>query len=232
MTGIRKIQFDEPGQDPNQNSNPWDQILHPQDEQNNNDYYGQNNYDEEFSAKQHLISWTIGLGAFSLVSTMLMTVFLPLITAPLAILFGIFSKGKDRKMDRRAKHGVTAAIIAICINLGLVAFSVSSLFTNTAVQQQMDRLMQQMYGVSLQEFFDELEQSTGIAMPDVPGSAAGEDSGENAAGEDSGITNEEPETGESGTGETEDEGDKDDIPDDIPGVGPEGVALHDEARYT
>lgn len=97
------------------------------------------------------------LGLATIVTTILLTVYIPFITGSLAILFAILSKGADKRMAPSAVSGVTSAVIGLVTNAVLIISVITLYLTNPVIHEQANRLFEQRYGVTIDEMWDDIQ---------------------------------------------------------------------------
>ncbi len=97
------------------------------------------------------------LGLATIVTTILLTVYVPFITGSLAILFALLSKGAGRRMNPSAVSGVTSAVIGLITNTVLIISVITLYLTNPVIHEQANRLFEQRYGVTIDEMWDEIQ---------------------------------------------------------------------------
>lgn len=71
----------------------------------------------------------------------------------LSILFAVLSKRKGESLSGMSIAGIVTSAIGILLGILAVAYSIYLLFYDPTFREQIDLMMQQMYGVSLEEFF-------------------------------------------------------------------------------
>ena len=71
----------------------------------------------------------------------------------LSILFAVLSKRKGESLSGMSIAGVVTSVIGILLGILTTAYSIYMLFYDPTFREQIDIMMQQMYGVSLEEFF-------------------------------------------------------------------------------
>lgn len=98
------------------------------------------------------------LGLATIVTTILLTVYVPFITGSLAILFALLSKGAGRRMNPSAVSGVTSAVIGLVTNVVLIVSVITLYITNPVIHEQANRLFEQRYGVTIDEMWDEIQE--------------------------------------------------------------------------
>lgn len=106
------------------------------------------------------------LGAISIVTAFMMTVYFPFIFGSLAILFAILSKGRAAKLAKHAKAGVICGIAGLAVNVAVIFSSFVFILNNpdilTRTASQYDRMYEQIYGIDSEDVFgDSLENIIG-----------------------------------------------------------------------
>lgn len=97
------------------------------------------------------------LGLATIVTTILCTVYIPFITGSLAILFALLSKGSSDRMNPTATAGVTSAVVGLIMNVILIITVVTIYMTNPTIREQANKLFEQRYGMTIEEWWDELQ---------------------------------------------------------------------------
>lgn len=100
------------------------------------------------------------LGLATIVTTILLTVYVPFITGSLAILFALLSKGAGRRMNPSAVSGVTSAVIGLLTNVVLIISVITLYLTNPVIHEQANRLFEQRYGVTIDEMWDDIQDGS------------------------------------------------------------------------
>lgn len=101
------------------------------------------------------------LGLFSIVSTFVFPVLGPFILGSLAMVYAILSKGGNLKFSRRGRNAFLLGAVAIVLNIGYLVFSYQSLrllLTDPSGRQQINDLLYQQYGMTLDELLQQLPQ--------------------------------------------------------------------------
>lgn len=105
--------------------------------------------------KHYKVAKTANALAFaSLISAILSTLIGPLVLSPLAIIFGVISKGKTKAYALPAKIAFFVATIALILDIFIGAFAVYNVFFNESYRQQVDEVWQQYYGMTFDEYTD------------------------------------------------------------------------------
>ena len=101
---------------------------------------------------------TAGIISFvSMGFSILGTIIFPFILSPISLILAILSKGKTKAFTLWAKLAVIISIIALIINSFFTAFGVYMCFFDTTYQTEINEMMQEYYGMSLDEFKDSLK---------------------------------------------------------------------------
>ncbi len=93
------------------------------------------------------------LGLATIVTTILCTVYIPFITGSLAILFALLSKGNSDRMNPTATAGATSAVVGLIMNVMLIITVIVLYFTNPTIKERADKLFEQRYGITIEEWF-------------------------------------------------------------------------------
>lgn len=88
----------------------------------------------------------------SLATTLFMTVILPYVFAPIAIIFAYFSKGKTKAMTFRAKLAIALSIFSLVINSALIGFSFYYVNNNAEAHAMTNQMYEQLFGQSYDDF--------------------------------------------------------------------------------
>ena len=106
---------------------------------------------------QSMYTAALILGVITLVSAVMMTVYLPFVFGGLSIIFGILSRGQNRKLPGQAKTGIIIAVAGLVLNIGIIAGSFYLVFNNPEVRKQFDITFEQMYGESFDEMMEDIK---------------------------------------------------------------------------
>ena len=129
--------------------------------ENNGQYHYQFEQPEP-PQKNAMATVSMIMGILTIVTTIMCTVYIPFITCGLAILFAILSKGKNRNMSGSAVTGTATGIGGLILNILLIVM-VWYMYTNVPdVHNQANEMFEQRYGVSIDEFFEDMNN---IDMP-------------------------------------------------------------------
>ena len=123
--------------------------------ENNGQYHYQFEQPEP-PQKNAMATASMIMGILTIVTTIMCTVYIPFITCGLAILFAILSKGKNRNMSGSAVTGTATGIGGLILNILLIVM-VWYMYTNVPdVHNQANEMFEQRYGVSIDEFFEDM----------------------------------------------------------------------------
>jgi len=111
---------------------------------------------------QSLVNAAMILGILAIVTTFIMTVYLPFVLGGIAIMLAILSRRKDGKLHKQAKLGIGLAIIGMVLNTILVSTSLYTVFTNPKAKEEFNTVCEQMYGMSFDEMMEAIENGEQI----------------------------------------------------------------------
>ncbi len=104
---------------------------------------------------QKLANAAMVLGIISVLSTILMTIYIPLILGSTAVILAILSKGTKPRMAGQAMTGLICGISGLAMNLGILVTSLSFIFSNPELLQDAARIydtqFEQIYGESTED---------------------------------------------------------------------------------
>ena len=121
--------------------------------------------DRKYNASLSYGSASMVLGVGAAITTVMMTGIFPLILAPLAMIFGILSKGAEKKLTGSGRHGFLLAAGALAADLVLLSFSAHSLMTDADAHSTLNRMSVNLYGISFDDTMESLEKELGISIP-------------------------------------------------------------------
>lgn len=107
---------------------------------------------------RHIImAKTAGTCAFlAIITTLFGTMIFPYILGGLAIIFAVLSKGSTAKYQFKAKTAMLLACIALICNTAYIGFIYYNVMYNEEYRQQLDNTMEQIYGMSMEEYTNEI----------------------------------------------------------------------------
>lgn len=105
--------------------------------------------------RQSLITAALVLGGLSIVSTIMMTVYLPFILGGIGIILAILSKGQDLKMEKHAKTGMLLSIAGVILNICIIFGAFYTVFHNPEVNKEFNQVFEQMYGESFDDMLED-----------------------------------------------------------------------------
>ncbi len=98
------------------------------------------------------------LGLATIVTCVLLTVYIPFVTGSLAILFALLSKGSDKRMSPSALSGITSAVVGLVMNVILIISVITLYLTNPVIHERANQLFEQRYGLTIDELWEEYRQ--------------------------------------------------------------------------
>ena len=79
-----------------------------------------------------------------------------IILGGLAIVFAILSKGTTQKLLAQAKKGIIYGTLGIVLGYSIIAYNLHAVMTNPTYRQELNRVSEQMNGVSFDDMLKEL----------------------------------------------------------------------------
>ena len=107
------------------------------------------------------------VSGISFVSAVLGVFFMPFILSPIAMIISHLSKGRLKTRHFAAQAAVVVAIIAFIINGGMIALGVYKFKTDPEIRNKYNTAMQEMYGMSLDEYFQTLQEQFSVTLPET-----------------------------------------------------------------
>ena len=106
------------------------------------------------------------LGIISLVSLVLLRIYIPFLVGGIGIILAILSKGNAKKMMAKAKAGMICCITGLVLDVSLCVFSVYLVFALPDIMPEMvdevNQMCEDQYGVTYEEILDEMYEMMGI----------------------------------------------------------------------
>ncbi len=100
------------------------------------------------------------LGIISLVSLLLLRIYIPFLLGGVGIILAVLSKGKAKKMLGRAKAGLICCITGLALDITLCVFSVYLVFALPDILPEMvdevNKMCEEQYGMTYEELMDEI----------------------------------------------------------------------------
>lgn len=138
-----------PGNNPYGNNNPY---------QNQNPYHN-NPYYPPYRPKprnEAMATAAMVTGILAVVTFAMMTVYLPFIFGSISILLALLSKGRAPKLPGKAKIGILCSITGVICNIILVCFSLYMVIANPMVREQVDKVFEAQYGITIEEMYEDM----------------------------------------------------------------------------
>ncbi len=108
-------------------------------------------------------------GIVAIFSTLFLPVVLPLALGSIAIVLAILSKGKQTAFTKGAKRAITAGIVALVLNLSILAAAVYGIYlfhTDPSARKEINRMSEQIYGYSFDDMLQQIMNQYGIDLRD------------------------------------------------------------------
>lgn len=143
----------------NQYNNPYN---------NTNPYYNGNPYgyagariiSPQKNKGEGMATAAMILGIISLVSLLLLRIYIPFLLGGVGIILAVLSKGKAKKMIGRAKAGLICCITGLALDITLCVFSVYLVFALPDILPEMvdevNKMCEEQYGMTYEELMDEI----------------------------------------------------------------------------
>ena len=106
--------------------------------------------------KDKMARTSIVLAIVAGIVTFIIPVSIPIVVACISITFAFLSMGNDRYMQRKANGAVIISGAIIIINIGILLTTIYLIFFVPEYRQQFDDILQQMYGMNLEEMIGEI----------------------------------------------------------------------------
>ena len=107
------------------------------------------------------------LSGLSFVSAILGVFFMPFILSPIAMIISHLSKGRLKTRHFAAQAALVVAVLAFILNLGMIALGIYKIQNDPEVRGRYDAIMQEMYGMSLDEYTEMVTEEFRVMLPDV-----------------------------------------------------------------
>jgi hypothetical protein len=111
--------------------------------------------------QERLVRSAVWLSAAALISSVFSPGIFPYVFAVFAILFGLLSRGRDRRYKRAARVGLIMACGALFINTAMLVYSYYNLYTILQDPVQREQLSQRIYeqtGLTLDDMLSQFRQ--------------------------------------------------------------------------
>ena len=107
------------------------------------------------------------VSGLSFLSAVLGLSLFPFILSPIAMIISHLSKGRMKVRHFAAQAATLVAILAFIINGGMIALGVYKFKTDPQVRNRYNTVMQEMYGMSLDEYFQTLQEQFSVTLPET-----------------------------------------------------------------
>ena len=108
------------------------------------------------------------LSGLSFVSAILGVFFMPFILSPIAMIISHLSKGRLKTRHFAAQAALVVAILAFILNCAMIALGIYKIQNDPEVRGKYDAIMQEMYGMSLDEYTEMVTEEFKVMLPEMP----------------------------------------------------------------
>ncbi|MBP5529000.1 MAG: hypothetical protein J6X80_03020 [Lachnospiraceae bacterium] len=108
------------------------------------------------------------LSGLSFVSAALGVFFFPFILSPIAMIISHLSKGRLKARHFAAQAATVVAVLALILNCGMMALGVYKFKTDPEIRNRYNAIMQEMYGISFDEYLQSVKEEFSIILPETP----------------------------------------------------------------
>lgn len=115
------------------------------------------------SPREKLAGTSLSLALLSFVAIFIMPVAVPYIFASISIVLAVLSMGGRSTMPRKSRTGFRISIVALILNTVLILFTIYyfiQMLHDPELQAQYSQILYQTYGITFQEFLDQLGLSS------------------------------------------------------------------------
>ena len=109
------------------------------------------------------------VSGLSFLSAVLGLSLFPFILSPIAMIISHLSKGRMKVRHFAAQAATLVAILAFIINGGMIALGVYKFKTDPQVRNRYNTVMQEMYGMSFDEYLANVKEEISIILPETQG---------------------------------------------------------------
>jgi len=115
------------------------------------------------SPREKLAGTSLSLALLSFVAIFIMPIAVPYIFASISIVLAVLSMGGRSTMPRKSRTGFRISIVALILNTALILFTIYyfiQMLHDPELQAQYSQILYQTYGITFQEFLDQLGLSS------------------------------------------------------------------------
>lgn len=106
---------------------------------------------------QGFVTASLILGILTVMTAVMMTVYIPFILGGISIILAILSKGKLPRLPKMAQKGIIISIAGIILNIVIVVGSFYTVFHNPQARAEFDTMFEQVYGESFDEMVQDIQ---------------------------------------------------------------------------
>lgn len=121
---------------------------------------------------KNLITVAIGLGIGSIITAFMLPLIVPGILGAMAITLAVIGTGRAQRMPRLAWIAMLLGIAGLAVHIaviGVSGYTVYQIFTDSTVRSQYNEIIEQMYGYSIDDVIDAIENGSTLTVPDNNG---------------------------------------------------------------
>ena len=120
-------------------------------------FYNNYNYNKAHNELDHHVNMASVALVMGLISIPLcFFLYTGIILGGLAIVFALLSKGTSEKLLAQAKKGIIYGTLGIVLGYSIIAYNLHAVMTNPTYRQELNRVSEQMNGVSFDDMLKEL----------------------------------------------------------------------------
>ena len=94
---------------------------------------------------------------------------MPFILSPIALIISHLSKGRLKARHFAAQAATVVAVLAFILNCAMIAFGIYKLQNDPVVRGRYDAVMQEMYGMTLDEYTAMVTEEFRVLLPETTG---------------------------------------------------------------
>lgn len=109
-------------------------------------------------------------GIIAVVSIITLMIYPAIMLGSVAIILALLSRGSGSKLPDKARTGLTTGIVALIVNIAIVAGAVAILFSHGEYKNQLNDMCAEMYGQTFDDMVnDAMDGSLDLEYHNLPG---------------------------------------------------------------
>ncbi|MCR5715898.1 MAG: hypothetical protein K6G23_03540 [Lachnospiraceae bacterium] len=108
-----------------------------------------------YRKERAMVTASLITGILALILLFSFTLIPTMVLGAVSIVLALLSRGSGKAFPQGARTGMICAIIALIANIGILCYSGYTLMYNAQVRSEVNRLYEQIYGVPLEDVFEE-----------------------------------------------------------------------------